>query len=153
VSVKNGLFVLMIAATLGSVAAPSEACEMKSATDGDPGRGVASAMEWLTRDATDPFRLGAVDVVLYATSPGPEVGVSDGLLPAGSAAAASLVMDVNSSPPDDAPTGNGAKVPEPATLALLGNGLIGIASAIRIKRRPQGFSRFTWARLGSAAQL
>ena len=149
-SVKNGLFALMIAALLGSVAAPSEACEMKSATDGDPGRGVASGMEWLTRDAADPFRRGAVDVVLDATSPGP-VGASDGRLPAGSAPAASLGMDVDSSPPDDAPTGTGAKVPEPATPALLGTGLIGIASAIRIKRRPQGFSRITWPRLGSAA--
>ena len=152
-SVKNGLFVLMIAALLGSVATPSEACEMKLATHGDRGRGVASGMEWLTRDATDPFRQGAVDVVLYATSPGPEVGASDGLLPAGSAPAASWVIDVDSSPPDDAPTGTGAKVAEPATLALLGTGLMGIASAIRIKRRPRGFSRITWARLGSAAQL
>ena len=149
-SVKDGLFVLMIAAMLGSVAAPSDGCEMNSATDSDAGKEVASSMAWVAGDATDSFRLGAVDFGSYASSRGPELAASDGALGAGGAQAASFDLDVDSLSPDVAPTG--AKVPEPATLALLGTGLIGIASAVRIKRRPQGFLPIAWARMGSAAQ-
>lgn len=89
-SLKNGLFVLMIAAMLGSVAAPSDGCEMNSATDSDAGRGVASGMAWGAGDATDSFRLGAVDYGSYASSLGPELAASDGALRVGSAQAASL---------------------------------------------------------------
>jgi hypothetical protein len=71
-----------------------------------------------------------------------------GILPRlSSAQATSFVAEVAAAPPQEAPTGS--RVPEPATLALLGVGLITIARASRIKRVPKNLLRMAAARFSS----
>jgi hypothetical protein len=52
---------------------------------------------------------------------------------------ASLLGDLTSQPPDDAPTGT--RVPEPATLVFVGTGLIAISRASRMKQPRWNFQR------------
>jgi hypothetical protein len=65
-----------------------------------------------------------------------------------SAQATPSLADLDALPPDQKPTGT--KVPEPATLALLGVGLITASSAARIKRLPKDLFRTAFARFSSA---
>jgi hypothetical protein len=60
----------------------------------------------------------------------------------------SFAADLDALPPDEKPTGT--KIPEPATLALLGAGMITAARVLRIKRKPKDLLRTTVARFSSA---
>ena len=71
-----------------------------------------------------------------------------------SAEATSIAGDLDALPPDEKPTG--AKIPEPATLALFGAGMITTARVLRIKRQSKYrlrtiTERFSRAQLQSVA--
>ena len=73
---------------------------------------------------------------------------SSGLNRISSAPLGSFAADLDAPPPNEKPTGT--KVPEPATLALLGAGMITAARVLRIKRQPRDLLRTTVARFSSA---
>ena len=105
----------------------------------------------------------AIDALVNITeSPGSDLSVQlfvaslDGmdtdrrtsLMHLSSVEATSIAGYLDALPPDERPTG--AKVPEPATLALFGAGMITIARMSRIKRQPKDLLRTTVARLSHA---
>lgn|GEM_PF-4584400 len=79
-----------------------------------------------------------------------DIGDGGGLKSVSSAPTTSFVADLSAVAPDEIPTR--AKVPEPATLALLGAGLITMARVSRIKRQPRSNLRLNGAGLRSARQ-
>lgn len=65
--------------------------------------------------------------------------------------AASFVAELAAPTPDETPSG--AKVPEPATLVLLGVGMIATSGLSRIKRQPKSVLRVAVTRFGMALGL
>jgi len=74
----------------------------------------------------------------------PEFDGSGGVVQVSSTPAATFVAEVAALPPDEAPSGT--KVPEPATLVLLGMGMIAMARLSRIKGQPKQLLRLATAR-------
>lgn len=70
--------------------------------------------------------------------------------PVSSEQAASYAAELSAAHPEDPPAGT--KVPEPATLVLLGTGLIATSSLSRTKRQPKNALGLAVARLGPFPQ-